>query len=36
VYIRIIKDIYEGGRTKVMTPGGVTDELAQAYIRGPR
>ena len=27
VYIRVIKDMYEGGRTKVRTPGGVTDDF---------
>ena len=27
VYIRVIKDMYMGGRTSVMTPGGVTDDF---------
>jgi len=26
-YIRVIKDIYEGGRTNVRTPGGVTNDF---------
>jgi len=25
LYIRVIKDMYEGGRTSVRTPGGVTN-----------
>ena len=28
LYIRVIKDIYEGGRTSVRTPGGVLDDFA--------
>jgi len=27
-YIRVIKDMYEGGRTSVRTPGGVTNDFA--------
>jgi len=27
-YIRVIKDMYEGGRTPVRTPGGVSDDFA--------
>ena len=27
-YIRVIKDMYEGGRTRVRTPGGVSDDFA--------
>jgi len=27
-YIRVIKDMYEGGRTGVRTPGGVTNDFA--------
>ena len=27
VHIRVIKDMYEGGMTKVMTPGGVSDDF---------
>ena len=26
-YIRVIKDMYEGGRTSVRTPGGVTNDF---------
>jgi len=28
LYIRVIKDMYEGGRTSVRTPGGVTSDFA--------
>jgi len=27
LYIRVIKDMYEGGRTSVRTPGGVTNDF---------
>ena len=27
-YIRVIKDMYEGGRTHVRTPGGVSNDFA--------
>ena len=27
-YIRVIKDMYEGGRTSVRTPGGVSNDFA--------
>ena len=27
-YIRVIKDMYEGGRTRVRTPGGVSEDFA--------
>ena len=27
VYIRLIKDMYEGGRTSVRTPGGITNDF---------
>ena len=26
-YIRVIKDTYDGGRTRVRTPGGATDDF---------
>lgn len=32
-YIRVIKDMYEGGRTSVRTPGGVSKDFAVS--RGP-
>jgi len=28
LYIRVIKDMYEGGRTSIRTPGGVTDDFS--------
>ena len=27
VYIRVIKDMYEGGKTRVRMPGGVADDF---------
>ena len=27
-YIRVIKDMYEGGLTRVRTPGGVSNDFA--------
>jgi len=27
LYIRVIKDMYEGGRTSVRTPGGVIEDF---------
>jgi len=27
VYIRVIKDMYEGSKTRVRTPGGVIDDF---------
>ena len=27
MYIRVIKDMYEGGRTNVRMPGGVTNDF---------
>ena len=27
MYIRVIKDMYKGGKTRVRTPGGVTDDF---------
>jgi len=37
VYIRLIKDMYEGGRTSVRTPGGLINDstLVWASIRVP-
>jgi len=37
LYIRVIKDMYEGGRTSVRTPGGVTNDffvVMDVLIRG--
>ena len=37
MYIRVIKDMYEGGRMSIRTSGGVTDDffIGMAYIRVP-
>ena len=36
-YIRVIKDMYEGGRTSVRTLGGVSDDFAVSWacIKAP-
>ena len=31
-YIRVIKDMYEGGRTRVRTPEGVSDDFAVSMV----
>jgi len=28
LYIRVVKNMYEGGRTSVRTPGGITNDFA--------